>query len=88
MERNRIEAAYARKRVDASVEMALAATCECARMAHQALADLYAARLQMLNRAIANGTRRRVAGPKLLGRVSRAGPAFTGTLTLRSFATA
>lgn len=88
MERNRIEAAYARKRVEASLEMALAATCDCARIAHQALANLYAARLEMLNRAIAIGTRRRAAGPKLLGRGSHAGPAFAGTLTLRSFATA
>jgi hypothetical protein len=88
MERNRIEAAYARKRIDTSLEMALAATCDCARMAHQALAGLYDARLQMLNRAMAVGTRRRVAGPKRPKRISPAGSAFTGTLTLRSSAVA
>jgi hypothetical protein len=88
MERNRIEAAYAQKRAEASLEMALAATCDCARIAHQALANLYAARLQLLNRAFATGPRRRVAGPKPHGRGSHAEPAFKGTLTLRSFATA
>ena len=88
MERNRIEAAYARKRIEASLEMALAATCACARIAHQTLAERYAARLTMLDRAFATDTRRRVAGSKLLKRASRAGPAFTGTLTLRTYATA
>ena len=88
MERNRIEAAYARKRIEASLDMALAATCECARIAHQALAQRYAERLDMLTRAIATGTRRRVAGPKLPKHTSHTGPAIAGTLTLRTFATA
>lgn len=88
MERNRIEAAYARKRVEASIEMARAATGDCARLAHQALADHYTARLRMLNRTIATASHRRGDGPESLERVSRPPSAFTGTLSLRSFATA
>jgi hypothetical protein len=83
-----VEAAYLEKRLEASLKMALAASGECARIAHQGLAELYAKKLASLKAPVPTKAPSRLAGPKLIRTASRAASALNGTLTLRSFAMA
>jgi hypothetical protein len=63
MNRWQVEAAYLEKRLEVSLKMALTASCECARIAHQRLAELYAKKLASWKLSVPTQARSGPPGP-------------------------